>query len=87
MDRRYTSHLNRGLDANGKEEAAEGRSVGEQLFVGLGLVVMLERNHVLDLVVLSNDPGIRSVAVRVQLCERTKAFLGVAVIDQPSGLC
>ena len=84
---RHTGHLYRSLYADRKKEAAERRLVGEQLFIGLRLVVVFEGDHILDLIVLSDNPRVRSIAVRMQLCERSEPFLGMAMIDEPPDHC
>lgn len=67
-----------------EHETAEGRLVLEQLHVRFGGVFVLVLDGVADLVVLGAHPGVVFVAVGVQSGESLEAFLGLAVVDEPS---
>lgn len=84
LDRGYAGHLDTSLNGADEHETAEGRLVLEQLHIRLGGVFVLVLDGVADLVVLGAHPGVVFVAVGVQSGESLEAFLGLAVIDEPS---
>jgi len=47
-------------------------------------VLVLIGNGLLDLFVLSKHKGVVQVAMRMQLCQRSVAFLRLAVVNEPS---
>jgi hypothetical protein len=58
--------------------------MGEEFAVGLGFVFMLYCDAVLDLVKLGSYPRVVFVAVGVESGEGFEAFVGVAVVDEPT---
>jgi hypothetical protein len=48
-------------------------------------VLVLEHDGLLDLFELGPHPQVVDVAVRVELGERLKAEIGLAVVDEPAG--
>ena len=65
LDCGYTSHLNRCLDRASEEQSAERALVGEELDNGFCLMLVLEGDHILDLLELSLHPRVALVAVGV----------------------
>lgn len=56
----------------------------EELSVRLRFVVALVGDGVLNLVVLSADPRVHLVAIRMQLCESLQPSLRLTVGDEPA---
>lgn len=48
-------------------------------------MLMFERDALLDLVEFGSDPRIGFITMSVQFCEGFEPFIGVAMIDEPSG--
>lgn len=84
LDRRYSSHLNGRLDGHSEEESSETGLVGEELLVGFRFVLVFESDRILNLRVFRNNSWIMLVPMRMQLGKDSEAFVGFAVIDEPT---
>jgi len=87
LDGRNTSHLDRSLDSADEDKATERASALKELDVGLGFLLVLVGDHVLDLIEFSAHEWIVHVAVGVQLGEGPETFFRFAVVDKPSAEC
>lgn len=81
---RDSGHLDRSLKSAGNEESAERRSVGEELDVRLGFVLMFEGNRFLNLIVLGSDPWIVDIAVGVEPGKSLETFVWAVVVNEPA---
>lgn len=84
LDGGNTSHLDRSLDSADQQQATERALVGEEFSVRLSGILVLVDDRVADLLVFRLHPGVRLVAVGVELGESTKASIWLAVVDEPS---
>ena len=84
LDGADTCHLNGCLDCTSEQETAEGALVSEQVEVRLGLVFVLVRDRLADLVVLGYNPRILLVAMSVQFCQSAETLFVLSVVDEPS---
>lgn len=84
LDGRNASQLDGRLDGASKEETAEAGLVGEELDIRLGLMLVLVRDGVLDLLELGLHPRIGGVAVGVELGKCSQTELGLAMVDEPA---
>lgn len=73
------------MNSTAEEESAERRPVREQLNVGLGLVLVLKGDTLLDLGVLGLYPGIQLVSISVEPGEGLEALVRAVVVNQPTG--
>ena len=73
------------MKSTAEEQSTERGSVSEQLNVGLSLVLVLERDALLNLGKFSLHPSIIFISMSVQLSQSLKAFLGAVVVDEPTG--
>ena len=84
LDSANSSHLHGSLDGAGEEEPTETGAIGEKLNVGLGLVLVLEGQGVLDLIEFSAYPRVVDVAIGVEFGEGAEAVVDAAVVDEPA---
>lgn len=85
LDSRYTGHLHGSLNCHAQKQTAERRSILEQLDIGLGLVLMLIGDTLLDLSILSLHPGVILVAVGMESSQGTQALIRAVVVNEPTG--
>lgn len=81
-----TRHLNRRLDRAGEEETPKARAVGEELNIGLCLMLMLKGQGVLDLIEFGADPRVVDVSVAMEFRQGAETLLDFTVVDEPSFL-
>ena len=80
----YTGHLARGLQCTAKEQPTERRAIVEQLDIRLRLVLMFERDALLNLRKFGLDPSVVFVPVRMQLGQGAQSLFTPVVVDEPT---
>lgn len=58
--------------------------MGEQVEIGLGFVLVLEGNALLNLSILGLHPSVVFIAIGVQLGQCTQTLLGATIVNEPT---
>lgn len=80
----YTGHLARGLQCTAKEQPTERRAIVKQLDIRLRLVLMFERDALLNLSKFGLDPSVVFVTMRMQLGQGAQSLFASVVVDEPA---